>query len=154
MTPLEVRVRADGRAPALVRAALDRWLAARNWPDEDGEDLVFAVSEAVSNAAEHAYHPDHADESAQQPEPLVAVVVTELVDADVRRAKAVVVDFGAWRSQPSGDGTRGRGLTMIGMLVASCTVNHGRAGTRVTMISRPVPRRRPRNPHPFGPEHG
>ena len=43
---------ADDRAPGLVRAELTRWLVARNWPDEDFEDLVFAVSEAVSNAAE------------------------------------------------------------------------------------------------------
>jgi anti-sigma regulatory factor (Ser/Thr protein kinase) len=150
MTPLEVRVRADGRAPARVRAALNRWLAARNWPDEDSEDLVFAVSEAVSNAAEHAYH---ADEAGHQPEPLVAVVVTELIDSDGRRAKAVVDDFGGWRTPSSGAGTRGRGLAMIRMLVQSCVVDHNRAGTRVTMISRPVPRSRPRSPHGFGAEH-
>src|SRR5689334_18712566 len=151
MTPLEVRVRADGRAPAQVRAALNRWLAGRNWPDEDSEDLVFAVSEAVSNAAEHAYR---AGESADQPEPLVAVVVTELIGLDGRRAKAVVDDFGGWRSKPSGKGTRGRGLAMIRMLVQSCVVDHNPTGTRVTMISRPVPRSRPRSPRGFEAERG
>ena len=55
MPPLELQVSADGRAPGLVRAELGRWLAAQAWPDEDLEDLVFAVSEAVSNAAEHPY---------------------------------------------------------------------------------------------------
>jgi anti-sigma regulatory factor (Ser/Thr protein kinase) len=151
MTPLEMRVRADGRAPARVRAALNRWLAARNWPDEDSEDFVFAVSEAVSNAAEHAYH---ADQSAHQPHPLVAVVVRELIDGDGRRAEAVVDDFGGWRSQRAGDGTRGRGLAMIRMLVESCVVDHNHAGTRVTMISRPVPRSQPRGPRGYGAEHG
>jgi hypothetical protein len=38
-------------------------------------------------------------------------------------------------------------------VVERCIVDHARAGTRVTMISRPVPRRRPRNPRGFGPEH-
>jgi anti-sigma regulatory factor (Ser/Thr protein kinase) len=55
---LKLQMPANSRAPGLVRAELKRWLAARAWPDEDGEDLEFAVSEAVSNAAEHAYRPD------------------------------------------------------------------------------------------------
>jgi anti-sigma regulatory factor (Ser/Thr protein kinase) len=152
MTPLEVRVRADDRAPARVRVALNRWLAAREWPDDDGEDLVFAVSEAVSNAAEHAYH---AGDSAQRPEPLVVVVVAELIDSDGRRAKAVVNDFGGWRSAPGGDdGTRGRGLAMIRMLMESCVVDHNRAGTSVTMISRPVQRSGQRGPRGSEGEHG
>ena len=151
MTPLEVRVRADDRAPARVRAALNRWFAARNWPDDDAEDLVFAVSEAVSNAAEHAYQ---AGESVQRPEPLVVVVVAELIDSDGRRAKAVVNDFGGWRSEPCGDGTRGRGLAMIRMLMESCVVDRNRAGTSVTMISRPVPWPGPRSPRGSEAEHG
>ena len=67
MTPLELQMPADGRAPGLVRAELKRWLAGRAWPDEDREDLEFAVSEAVSNSAEHAYRPDA---SVTEPEPL------------------------------------------------------------------------------------
>ena len=74
---------ADDRAPGLVRAELKRWLAARAWPDEDREDLEFAVSEAVSNAAEHAYRPDA---STEEPEPVVAVAVTELMVGGPRRS--------------------------------------------------------------------
>jgi anti-sigma regulatory factor (Ser/Thr protein kinase) len=135
MTPLELRIPADGRAPGRVRGELTRWLAARRWPDEDGEDLVFAVSEAVSNAAEHAYR---GGASAEEPTPLVAVLGTEVLDAGRRRAKAVVDDFGVWRPVPPSRGTRGRGLRMIGTLVESCRVERCGAGTRVTMISRPV----------------
>jgi anti-sigma regulatory factor (Ser/Thr protein kinase) len=151
MTPLELRVRADGRAPARVRAAFHGWFTGRNWPEEDREDLVFAVSEAVSNAAEHAYR---SEESAHSPEPVVTVVVTELIDPQARRVKAVVEDCGRWRDRPSGGSTRGRGLAMIRMLVQSCVVDHEPTGTRVTMISRPVPRYGPRSPRGFEAEYG
>jgi anti-sigma regulatory factor (Ser/Thr protein kinase) len=135
MTPLELRVAADGRAPGVVRAALVRWLAARDWPEEDGEDVVFAVSEAVSNAAEHAYRHSR---SGVEPGPLVVVLVTDVIDSDDRRAKIAVEDFGAWRSEPAGEGRRGHGLRMIAALMESCGVERGRSGTRITMISRPV----------------
>ena len=138
MTPLELRIAADGRAPGVARAALARWLTARNWPVEDGEDVVFAVSEAVSNAAEHAYSHGR---SGVEPGPLVVVAVTELIDSDDRRAKIVVEDFGAWRSESADEGRRGHGLRMIAALMESWTVERGRSGTRITMISRPVPGR-------------
>jgi anti-sigma regulatory factor (Ser/Thr protein kinase) len=134
MTRLELQIPADGRAPGRIRGELTRWLAARSWPDEDGDDLVLAISEAVSNAAEHAYRGDEAEE----PKRLVAVIVTELTDSDRRRAKAVVDDFGVWRPVSLSGGTRGRGLRIIGMLVESLSVERGGAGTRVTMISRPA----------------
>jgi phosphoserine phosphatase RsbU/P len=135
MTALELQIQADVYAPGRVRAELRRWLAARRWPEDEGEDLVLAVSEAVSNAAEHAYRTDRPP---QQREALVAVVVTELPDADVRRAKAVVDDFGAWRSTPSDKGFRGHGLPLIGTLMTTYDVDHRRTGTRVTMVSAPV----------------
>lgn len=134
MTPLELQIPADGRAPGLVRAALRQWLAARAWPDEDREDVVYAVSEAVSNAAEHAYTPD-----GPASDRLVAVVVTETLDQGGRRARAVVDDLGVWRSATPGRGYRGRGLQMIGTLMEACDVDRRPAGTTVTMVSRPVP---------------
>jgi anti-sigma regulatory factor (Ser/Thr protein kinase) len=141
---LELQMPADGRAPGLVRAELKRWLAARAWPDEDREDLEFAVSEAVSNAAEHAYRPNA---STDEPEPVVAVVVTELINSDGRRAKAVVDDVGIWRPPPPSQEFRGRGLRMIGTLMESCDVDHSPTGTRVTMISRPVETHPQPTPH-------
>ncbi len=137
MNTLELQLQADAHAPGRVRAELRRWLAARNWPEEEGEDLVLAVSEAVSNAAEHAYGP--LDRSTRDHEPLVAVIVTELRDGDGRRARAVVDDFGAWRAVASGMSFRGRGLPLIGTLMGSYDVNHRHTGTRVTMVSPPVP---------------
>jgi anti-sigma regulatory factor (Ser/Thr protein kinase) len=135
MTPLELQVPADGRAPGLVRAELGRWLAAQAWPDEDLEDLVFAVSEAVSNAAEHAYRSTGSSEA----ERVVAVVVTEVIDSSGRRAKAVVDDVGAWRLGTPGQEYRGRGLRMISTLMEAVDVDRRPVGTRVTIVSRPVP---------------
>ena len=113
MTALELQVQADARAPSRVRAELRQWLAEHEWPEEEGEDLVLAVSEAVSNSAEHAYTTER---SSPEHDGLVAVVVTELPDADRRRAKAVVDDFGVWRTSPSDKGFRGHGLPLIGTL--------------------------------------
>jgi phosphoserine phosphatase RsbU/P len=135
MTPLELQVPADGHAPGLVRTELRRWLAAQAWPDEDGEDLVFAVSEAVSNAAEHAYRSTGSAEA----ERVVAVIITETADSGGRRAEAVVDDVGAWRSATPGQEYRGRGLRMIGTLMEAFDVDSTPTGTRVTMTSRPVP---------------
>ena len=135
MTALELQVQADARAPSRVRAELRRWLAEHEWPEEEGEDLVLAVSEAVSNSAEHAYTTER---SSPEHDGLVAVVVTELPDADRRRAKAVVDDFGVWRASPSDKGFRGHGLPLIGTLMDSYDVDHRNTGTRVTIVSPPV----------------
>ena len=43
-------------APAVARHQVRRWLAASAWPADQLPDIVLALSEAVTNAAEHAYH--------------------------------------------------------------------------------------------------
>jgi len=136
VTALELQVQADARAPGRVRLALRRWLAERHWPEDESDDLVLAVSEAVSNSAEHAYGTDR---SWPEQEALVAVVVTELPGTDGRRARAVVDDFGVWRASPSDKGFRGHGLPLIGTLMDSYDVDHRSTGTRVTIVSPPVP---------------
>ncbi|HEX5812337.1 MAG TPA: ATP-binding protein [Pseudonocardia sp.] len=44
---------ADLTAAAQTRARLGAWLAAPVWPPDQRDDLVLAVSEAVSNSVEH-----------------------------------------------------------------------------------------------------
>ena len=46
-------MQADARAPGRVRLALRRWLAERHWPEDESDDLVLAVSEAVTNSVLH-----------------------------------------------------------------------------------------------------
>jgi anti-sigma regulatory factor (Ser/Thr protein kinase) len=136
MTPLALRLPADGYASRRVRAELKLWLAVRDWPAEDVDDLLLAVSEAVENSAEHAYA-----EGAGAPaaEPIIAVRVTELAVADGRRVEVVVDDYGVWRSGSANAKFRGRGIAMMRKLMASCEMDHDRPGTRVTMISKLVP---------------
>jgi serine/threonine-protein kinase RsbW len=42
-------------APGVARARLRRWLDGLGWPADQAEQLVFCVSEAVTNTVEHAY---------------------------------------------------------------------------------------------------
>jgi serine phosphatase RsbU (regulator of sigma subunit)/anti-sigma regulatory factor (Ser/Thr protein kinase) len=108
----------------------------REWPVDDVADLVLAVSEAVSNACEHAYPATEL----RAVEPVVTLVVSELADALERRIEVVIEDFGGWRPAAAEPGFRGHGLRLIGALTASCEVLERGSGTTVTMISNSVPR--------------
>jgi hypothetical protein len=46
---------ADPISIPMARAQVRRWLAEFSWPAVKLDDIVLAVSEAVSNAVEHAY---------------------------------------------------------------------------------------------------
>jgi hypothetical protein len=54
---------ADRDAAPRVRRALRCWLCERGWPPDEGDDVVLAVDEAVTNVVAHAY-PDGATGSA------------------------------------------------------------------------------------------
>ncbi|HEY1974155.1 MAG TPA: ATP-binding protein [Pseudonocardia sp.] len=130
--PLHSHYLPEPGAPASARRDLGKWLAALGWPAEPSEDLLLAVSEAVTNAAEHAYR--GGDRSG-----LIELCVTDLAGPDgAHRAIATVIDRGTWRIPPSAPGYRGRGLRLIRALTESVEMTGGAAGTQVKMISRPV----------------
>ena len=52
---LRLLLAADPVAPSVARQQVRRWLAALAWPTDQLQDIVLALSEAVTNAAEHAY---------------------------------------------------------------------------------------------------
>jgi len=54
LVPLQLP--ADPLAPLVARTQVRRWLTALAWPESQRDDIMLAASEAVSNAAEHAYH--------------------------------------------------------------------------------------------------
>jgi hypothetical protein len=58
-----LRVPAADRTPRRVRGELRQWLAALGWPEEQAQDAVLAVDEAVSNAVEHAYASEASSEN-------------------------------------------------------------------------------------------
>ena len=109
--------RADELAP--VRRVLAAWLETAGVDPEDIGSIVVAVSEAATNAIEHAYGPAEGwfeVEADVEEGPLVTVVVR---------------DAGRWRPKARGGG--GRGLTLIGRLVDDFELRRQPGGTEIWM---------------------
>jgi serine/threonine-protein kinase RsbW len=104
---------------APLRDDLRAWLTGNAVLGHDRDALVFAASEAVTNAIEHAYRDVAAG--------LVWVSATMGSDGVVLR----VTDHGSWR-QPGEVEDRGRGLLLLDKLMDDIEVQH-EAGTTVTM---------------------
>jgi serine/threonine-protein kinase RsbW len=104
---------------APLRDDLRAWLAGNAVVGHDRDALVFACSEAVTNAIEHAYRDVAAG--------LVWVSARMGSDGVLLR----VTDHGRWR--PPGElEDRGRGLLLLDKLMDALEVDH-EAGTTVTM---------------------
>jgi anti-sigma regulatory factor (Ser/Thr protein kinase) len=101
-----------------LRAILD----GSGLPADERDDLLLAVSEAASNAIEHAVEPSET----------FFDVLSDVRDGEVT---VTVRDYGQWEHAPTGP-HRGRGLAMMGRL-ADTTIFPRSSGTTVTMRSRP-----------------
>jgi anti-sigma regulatory factor (Ser/Thr protein kinase) len=115
--------------PRVIRGLLREWLLGWAWPDDDLDDLVTAVDEAVSNVIDHAYrlHPAPGD---------IHLQATITTDADQHNSVTVAVtDQGRWRPVPHDSGFRGRGLRMMSACTASLHIDRGIGGTTVTMTT-------------------
>ncbi|WP_214405127.1 ATP-binding protein [Pseudonocardia lacus] len=94
---------ADPVSLSVVRQRFRVWLADLAWPDEEVDDIVLAVNEAVSNAVEHADAPGFASE--------VRVAARQFSESDGgRRIVVGVSDNRRWC--PPGV-QRGLGMLMI-----------------------------------------
>jgi serine/threonine-protein kinase RsbW len=123
---LHLEVPATAAHVGRLRRALRRWLtAALAEGDDDAVDnLTLAVSEALENAAEHAY--------ADRDE---AGTMTLAACRESAAPYAVIItisDTGTWRA-PVATGYRGRGLALIEELAETYTVTPGPSGTTVTL---------------------
>lgn len=100
----------------------EQWLRAAGAAPAVTADLGLAVYEALANAAEHAYPPDH-------PDPVVRL----RAGLDAGRVQIIISDRGVW--SPPGDdlGDRGRGLAMMRHLAADVDIDPGPQGTVVEM---------------------
>jgi anti-sigma regulatory factor (Ser/Thr protein kinase) len=125
---------ADEAAPGLVRGRIRQWLEAARWPDQELDDIEYALSEAATNAAEHAYPPAERGD-------IVIDAHIQALPTHVRRVQAVVRDHGRWQPQRSQDQYRGNGIVLMTQLMDELTVRPeiGGGGTEVTLISPPVP---------------
>lgn len=125
---------ADPVSPSLVRQRFRRWLGAMGWPEQDAEDIVLAVSEAVCNAVEHAYPPDSGGE--------IRVAARRFSDAQGHRRLVVAVeDDGCWRPTPPTTRHRGHGLLMMHASMDVVDLSRDQPGTTVVMTSVAVPGR-------------
>jgi anti-sigma regulatory factor (Ser/Thr protein kinase) len=118
--PLEQRVPADPRRLSAVRRTVAAWSAAAALSEDAAADLQLLLSEAATNAVEHAYRATEAGE--------FVYAVRRRRDGAVR---VVVQDFGRWRPPPDDPGYRGRGLAVIHNLAVEVTLEHTDHGTRI-----------------------
>lgn len=127
-------------APSIARERFDRWLRDLSWPSGQREDLVLALSEAVSNSVEHGYQV-----APGAPGPHLGVGAVEvrahvLVEADdLRRIALIVRDHGGWREPVGPARFRGHGLHLIRACADQFNIDGGAAGTTLTLTSRPAP---------------
>jgi anti-sigma regulatory factor (Ser/Thr protein kinase) len=88
--------------------------------DDAAADLQLLLSEAATNAVEHAYRGTETGEFVYS--------VRRLGDAGVRVA---VQDFGRWQPPPDDPGYRGRGLAVIHNLADDVSLDFSDHGTRI-----------------------
>lgn len=135
-----VRLLGVPASASIVRERLRAWLDGFGWSEDDVDDVVLAVHEAVSNSVEHGYRGREPGE--------VEVTGVRSVDDDGQRVRLLVRDDGRWR--PPGDpGYRGRGIAVMRGCVAEVQVQPGDDGTAVVLVSRPVPVARGRSAAPM-----
>ena len=117
---------ADARTVAWLRRELSQWLRAYVMLEGDKlNDVVLAVNEALTNAAEFAYR-------GRQPGTMTLQVRFDRADGTLI---AEVSDNGTWRhvdpsAQPN---TRGRGIPLMRALADSITISQLPDGTHVVM---------------------
>jgi anti-sigma regulatory factor (Ser/Thr protein kinase) len=121
---LDLRLPADPKVLAEIRLVLRRWLRHHGASAAQTLEITLAVSEACTNAIEHAYSPAPAE-------------FTLHAAAKDGRLTFVVTDAGRWRA-PRGE-DRGRGLTIIRAAMDEVEINTSGTGTEITMNRRIAP---------------
>jgi len=119
----------------MSRDRVAAWLVRNRLPADESHDIIYAVSEAVTNVCEHAYDRREAG----------TVEITAHVEhptAQTRRVRVSVIDEGRWQHRATRPFARGRGLRVIRALMAGVRLRRGtdtRPGTSLVLTSPPVP---------------
>lgn len=139
-TDVELRMTlpAELAAPSLARERLARWLSGHKWPAGQRDDLILAVSEAVSNSVEHGYGVDH-NEVVESGGPVEVHGIVVAEPDGRRRAVLTIVDHGSWLPPSAFRGNRRHGLPLMEACVEDLTVDGTDHGTTVVLRSRAVP---------------
>ncbi|MGH2891978.1 MAG: ATP-binding SpoIIE family protein phosphatase [Solirubrobacteraceae bacterium] len=115
---LKLQLPADPKILADIRLVLRRWLRHHGANDSQTLEVTLAVSEACTNAIEHAYSPAPTE-------------FTLRAEANEGRLTFVVADTRRWRA-PRGE-DRGRGLTIIRAAMDDVEVTSSEIGTEIVM---------------------
>jgi serine/threonine-protein kinase RsbW len=127
-------------APSIARDRFDRWLRGLRWPGGQREDLVLALSEAVSNSVEHGYRI-----RAGAPRPDLAGGTVEvrarvLAEANgTRRIALTVRDHGGWHEPVAPARFRGHGLSIIRACADEFRIDGDESGTTLALTTRSAP---------------
>jgi anti-sigma regulatory factor (Ser/Thr protein kinase)/anti-anti-sigma regulatory factor len=113
MSPLALERPAVRDSLAPMREAFTGWLDGFRPVEDDRLRLTMAVSEAITNAIEHAYPAGRAG-----PVWLVAIVLPDGF------LEVNVADRGRWQEPGTDDDDRGHGLLVIGQLADEMEVQH------------------------------
>lgn len=125
VSPLDLSATALPTNVGSLRRAVRRWLGDVIADADVVDDLTLAVSEALENAADHAY--------AGRPDPGTMTVRAEVEES--RQLVIRILDDGSWQA-PSSESSRGRGITMMEALADSAVVQAMPEGTAVTLTQR------------------
>jgi serine/threonine-protein kinase RsbW len=124
---------ADPVAIPVARHQVRRWLTTLSWPAAQLDDIVLAVSEAVTNAVEHAY-------VNQLPGVIEVRGVVEALTTGFHRATVIVRDYGRWRLAPTHEQDH-RGISIMRACMDTVTIgiaDDGCPGTRIVLRSKNV----------------
>ena len=121
--PLLLTVPAEAASLAVVRRELRCWLAETGADPEICADILLAIGEATTNAAEHA--PDGSCHPVQ-------IVVRAAVAGGALRF--TVSDDGSWKTPADSSGHRGHGIRLMKALVDRVEVTSSSDGTTVEML--------------------
>ncbi|MHA7649000.1 SpoIIE family protein phosphatase [Mycobacterium sp. ML4] len=123
--PLSLEFAAEPGNLADSRNALRGWLTRAGIEADQIQDVLIAAGEAVANAIEHG----HRDQRAGT----VSVRATAIVD----RLKLTVTDTGGWKTPTQvAEFSRGRGISLMRVLMEDCSIESSEAGTTVSMHAR------------------
>ena len=112
---------------APIRAEVRRWLTALALSEDVTQDVLLAVNEAASNAAEHAYRSTAHDGT-----------IELTFWAEAHTVSIEIVDHGTWQPPAREPNGRGRGIELMSRLVEFVLIRYDVRGTRV-LLRHPVP---------------
>lgn len=140
---MEAVLAAEWVAPSIARDRVRRWLTAHRWSRAHREDLVLAISEAVSNSVEHGYgiSADDTTRFPLSPPGTIELHGQVITHADgVRHVEFTIRDHGRWIPPAMLCGNRGHGMAIMSACADKVTIDHTPVGTTVVVRSRPLPR--------------